>query len=132
VTVAGVVIDEVYAGMTIDAKPGPYVLAARWRTRAQACQLRHSRSDLRALLHDEAARQGHGPRALDVHTIVRGLTGFIHVYSELDKGTRFKIYLPADGSPVRSASQSQRPSPFREAAGELVLVVDDDANRPAR
>ncbi|HXF38183.1 MAG TPA: response regulator, partial [Blastocatellia bacterium] len=57
--------------------------------------------------------------------IVKGHAGFINVYSELDKGTQFKIYLPAVDTPF-SASVADLSAALPYGSGELILVVDDE------
>ena len=126
VTVAGVEIDDVYAGMTMDAKPGPYVLVRVEDTGAGMSAATQARI-FEPFFTTKPLGKGTGLGLSTCHTIVRGLGGFIHVYSELDKGTRFKIYLPADLSGERPIAEPA-PVPLPRGAGELVLVVDDDAN----
>jgi CheY-like chemotaxis protein len=57
---------------------------------------------------------------------VRSLGGFIHVYSEIGMGTRFKIYLPADVSTEAAALATSEQTSLPRGAGELILVVDDE------
>lgn len=57
--------------------------------------------------------------------IVKGHGGFLNVYSEVDKGSRFSIYLPAVLTEAeRNAGESEAELPM--GAGQLVLVVDDE------
>jgi PAS domain S-box-containing protein len=60
-------------------------------------------------------------------TIIKSHGGFIQVQSEAGKGTRFRIYLPAT---VQSPTSTRlvTPSKLRQGAGELILVVDDEAS----
>jgi len=59
-----------------------------------------------------------------VHGIVKGMKGEIQVYSEPDKGTEFRIYLPI----VKSASESQESKTDEAVLGgcERILLVDDE------
>jgi len=58
--------------------------------------------------------------------ILKSHGGFIHVYSEVGKGTTFKIYLPAqtESSPEVVAAQAAE---LPHGNQELILVVDDEA-----
>jgi CheY-like chemotaxis protein len=58
--------------------------------------------------------------------IVKGHKGFVNVYSEPRKGTRFAIYLPAAASETESESKSAA-SDIPHGNGETILVVDDEA-----
>jgi PAS domain S-box-containing protein len=64
-----------------------------------------------------------------VYGIVKQSGGSIEVYSELGRGTIFKVYFPEFGDPVSEARQA----PPRETAGSLygsetVLLVEDDVS----
>jgi len=58
-------------------------------------------------------------------TIVKGHGGFINVYSEVGKGSRFSIYFPAAESEQRADVDQGVPS-LPRGNGELVLIVDDE------
>ena len=59
-----------------------------------------------------------------VHGIVKNMGGAIQVYSELDKGSEFHVYLPV----VESASEKQEIQTKKTIRGgiEKVLLVDDE------
>jgi two-component system cell cycle sensor histidine kinase/response regulator CckA len=60
-------------------------------------------------------------------TIVKSHGGFMNVYSELGKGTKFSIYLPTAEAQSESVSETFDEHHPR-GQGELILVVDDERN----
>ncbi|MEO8042346.1 MAG: PAS domain S-box protein [Acidobacteriota bacterium] len=60
-------------------------------------------------------------------TIVKSHGGFINVYSDLGRGTRFSINLPAIESAVE-ATVPESASSYPRGNGELILMVDDEEN----
>jgi CheY-like chemotaxis protein len=59
--------------------------------------------------------------------ILKSHQGHIHAYSEVGRGTRFHVYLPAQASSVADMATSVQTDP-PSGQGELVLVVDDEDN----
>ncbi|GAA1736604.1 hybrid sensor histidine kinase/response regulator [Microcella frigidaquae] len=61
-------------------------------------------------------------------SIVRGHGGFMQVYSEEGRGTRFIVGLPIDTSQPEGAAQAaeQHASELPRGEGEVILVVDDE------
>ncbi len=58
--------------------------------------------------------------------IVNSHGGFIHLYSEVGKGTTFNVYLPATVSESVRDDEAVAPAGPPPGHGELVLIVDDE------
>ncbi|MBL9207132.1 MAG: PAS domain S-box protein [Opitutaceae bacterium] len=58
--------------------------------------------------------------------VVKSHGGFITVYSEVNRGSVFKIYLPADASSVEGALRERPRLPKGDQ--QLILIVDDEAS----
>jgi two-component system cell cycle sensor histidine kinase/response regulator CckA len=73
----------------------------------------------------KAVGQGTGLGLSTVYGIVKQSGGFIWVYSELDQGTVFKVYLPEAGAAGEASTQEVTPAPA-EHGSETVLVIEDE------
>ena len=69
---------------------------------------------------------GRGLGMAAVLGIVRGHQGTIKVYSEEDKGTTFKVLLPASDQEVRRSAGSSKDSDYTWRGSGTVLLVDDE------
>ncbi len=67
--------------------------------------------------------RGTGLGLASVYGIVKNHEGFINVYSEKEKGTRFEVYLPASGKEVPHKEKAREEYVEGE---ETVLLVDDE------
>jgi PAS domain S-box-containing protein len=117
-------IDEESARAHQGAIPGPYVLLAVADTGVGMTEevLAHL---FEPFFTTKELGKGTGLGLATCHGIVRGMGGHIRVYSELGRGTTFRIYLPrrtgaADPQPL-PASQRSTPNGV-----ETVLVVEDE------
>jgi CheY-like chemotaxis protein len=69
---------------------------------------------------------GSGLGLATVHGIVRQHGGHINVYSEPEKGTCFKIYLPRSPQPSEAEPQAGEESTSLVGGDETILLVEDD------
>jgi len=70
--------------------------------------------------------KGTGLGLATVYGIVKQHNGHIYVYSELEKGSTFKIYFPvAEGRVEKKVSEKRK---GMESGTERILVVDDDSS----
>jgi two-component system cell cycle sensor histidine kinase/response regulator CckA len=60
--------------------------------------------------------------------IVRSHGGFVNVYSEVGRGSTFKVYLPAHEAGDAPAADRPVSVPLPRGNGELILVVDDESS----
>jgi PAS domain S-box-containing protein len=63
-----------------------------------------------------------------IYGFVRQSGGQVRIYSELGEGTTMCMYLPRHGDGVPPATEEElAEAPSADGAGEVVLVIDDDA-----
>jgi signal transduction histidine kinase/ActR/RegA family two-component response regulator len=72
--------------------------------------------------------KGTGLGLSTVLSIVRSHGGSVNVYSEPNKGSAFKVYLPAQPELAAEGGAHGAPDKFPRGNGELILVVDDEAS----
>jgi CheY-like chemotaxis protein len=116
-------LDEHYAQMHLEAKPGQYVAITVEDTGTGMPPEVLNRIFEPFYTTKEIGR-GTGLGLSTVLTIVRSHNGFINVYSEIGKGTQFAFYLPV--APAGEAEATSTSSDLPLGKGELILVVDDE------
>jgi len=119
-------VDEYYAKMNIEAREGPYVVATVADTGTGIPR------DIMDHVFDpffttKDLGKGTGLGLSTALGIVRSHGGFINVYSEMGKGTSFKVYLPARLKEQEAIQGTESPK-LPPGKGELILVVDDEAS----
>ena len=72
---------------------------------------------------------GRGLGMSAVQGIVRGHKGFINVYSEPDKGTTFKVFLPASGKTILAVDDQTALKDGWTGKGKVLLVDDEEEIR---
>jgi CheY-like chemotaxis protein len=119
-----VTLDNAYARMHIEAKPGHYVMLTVADTGAGITPEVVSRI-FEPFFTTKEIGKGTGLGLSTALTIVRSHGGFINVYSEPKKGTQFTVYLPAIESARAERAEKIRVE-LPSGDGELILVVDDE------
>jgi len=117
-------LDENYAGMNVEARPGPYVLI-----RVQDTGMGISADDIDRIFEPffttKEVGKGTGLGLSTALAIVKSHAGFISVYSE-GPGTQFNVYVPAGETGARVEPASRDDSALPVGNGELILLVDDE------
>jgi len=124
ITASNVILDEVYAALNIEAKPGPYLIIEVVDSGAGMPPEVMERI-FEPFYTTKEPGKGTGLGLSTSQAIVKAHGGFIRVESAGAKGTKFSVYLPAhtaSGTPAQAPVLGDRP----QGAGELVMVVDDE------
>ncbi len=127
VDVENCVLDEQYAAMNIQAKPGRYVNISVTDS-GTGIPPRIVDKIFEPFFTTKDLNKGTGLGLSTVMAIVKSHDGIINVYSEPGKGTTFNVYLPAmEISPEARKEQAEQAS-LPRGNGETILVVDDEAS----
>ena len=116
-------IDRNYTRMHLDAREGNYILITVSDTGAGIP------ADIKERVFEPfftTKEIGHGT-GLGLSTvlgIVKSHGGFINIYSEVGKGSQFRVFLPASQT-TETVTEEMEELP--RGNGELILVVDDEA-----
>jgi CheY-like chemotaxis protein len=119
-----VMFDEAYCAENAGFVPGEYVMLA---VSDNGCGM--GKEILEHLFEPffttKELGKGTGLGLATVYGIVKQNDGFIHVYSEADEGTTFKIYMPRFGSDAVELP-NERVEETVPMGTETVLLVEDD------
>ncbi len=118
-------LDETYARTHLEAKGGPYVVIAVSDT-GMGMPPGIMERIFEPFFTTKSVGKGTGLGLATVSALVKSHGGFVNVYSEVGKGTQFKIYLAA--SETGEVREAEEEAELPKGSGELVLVVDDEAS----
>jgi two-component system cell cycle sensor histidine kinase/response regulator CckA len=124
-----VVLDEHYAALHSDARPGPHIMLAVSDSGSGMTPEVASRV-FEPFFTTKPRGQGTGLGLATVYGIVRQSGGHVAVYSELGRGTVFKLYFPevkTDSAPA--APIVHAPATTEQRFGTVLLVEDEPAVR---
>ena len=118
-------IDETYVQMHTEAKVGSYVAIAVSDTGTGIPPDILDRI-FEPFFTTKEVGKGTGLGLSTSHAIVKSHGGFINVYSEVGKGTKFSIYLPAIKTRTEIQNAQEQKLELFTGHGESVLIAEDE------
>lgn len=123
ISARNIYIDSNYVSVNLDAKIGNYVVLSVSDT-GKGIEPEILEKIFEPFFTTKEVGKGTGLGLSTVRGIVKNHGGFIRVYSQVGKGSEFKIYLPAaETAEIKTESEVE----LSCGNGELILVVDDEA-----
>jgi len=124
VDMRNVCLDDAYAASHAEARPGPHVMLSVSDT---GCGMHDSVIDhvFEPFFTTKEVGEGTGLGLATVYGIVRQAGGHVTVYSEVGRGSTFRVYLPAVAH-ATSDLRSDRQEPDAPGGSETILVCEDD------
>jgi PAS domain S-box-containing protein len=123
-----VVLDEGYARSHPEVTPGPYVLLAVSDTGVGMDEATRARI-FEPFFTTKEVGKGTGLGLATVYGIIKQSGGHIAVYSELNRGSTFKVYLPVTAEKETIPACLLRPAFAPSGKGTVLLVEDEDMVR---
>jgi len=115
--------DERYCAAQSFARPGNYAMLAVTDTGTGMDAATLDRI-FEPFFTTKEMGKGTGLGLATVYGIVRQHGGFLHVYSELNVGTTFRVYLPVTSSSVKAEVLADETGPVR-GGSETILIAED-------
>ena len=122
---SNVELDTFYARDHLDVIPGPYVILSVSDTGVGISTEVRSRI-FEPFFTTKPAGHGTGLGLSTVYALVKKVHGHVWFYTELDRGTTFKIYLPRVDKPVEVIRRDNTPVRDTENVGTILLVEDEE------
>jgi two-component system, cell cycle sensor histidine kinase and response regulator CckA len=116
------ILDAAYTRVNLESRPGSYVVITVADT-GMGIPPESVERIFDPFFTTKEMGKGTGLGLSIVLGIVKSHGGFVKVYSEIGKGTKFRVYLPAIETPA--TQQSEEPT-LLTGQGELILIVDDE------
>jgi len=125
IRVKNAVLNEIDSGINPRAKPGPYAIIEV--TDAGTGMTKEIQDRMfEPFFTTKAPGLGTGLGLSTSLGIIRSHGGFIHCYSELGKGSTFRVYLPASPAAPVARKPAGDAAELPRGHDELVLLVDDE------
>jgi PAS domain S-box-containing protein len=118
-------LDEQYAAMNFQAKPGRYVMISVTDS-GTGIPPKILEKIFEPFFTTKDINKGTGLGLSTVTAIVKSHEGFVTVYSEPGEGTAFKVYLPAMETGAQARDQESEIVSLPRGNGETILVIDDE------
>ncbi|MDQ7785689.1 MAG: PAS domain S-box protein [Desulfomonilaceae bacterium] len=124
VETSDVVLDEVYCASHTEIKPGPYVMLSMSDTghgmTAETCARAFD-----PFFTTKPKGAGTGLGLSTVYGIIKQHGGHVALYSEVGRGTTFKVYIPRVDEYAQIGSRESH-SEDRPSGNETILLVEDE------